>query len=207
MTARSSRAPLLILFALLAALAVPTAIVLSAGSDSVSTYRHASSMHPVMPGHGRVMPTDVHPTARAGQLVVDVGDYWFKPTTRRMRAGRYQLVVHSYAYTAHDVMVERMPIKFSGPGQPVDEAAPYGVDGLMPGMHKSASMVLGPGRWEVFCSVGGHYMAGQHFELDVYGHLPRTMNEQRHGMGDDEEGGPGIGPMDGQSMGGGGSMM
>ncbi|MBI5105130.1 MAG: hypothetical protein HZB46_09145 [Solirubrobacterales bacterium] len=144
------------------------------------------SEHPVMPGHGAVMPTDVTPVARHGQFAVDVGDYWFKPSSRRLRAGRYQLVVRSYGITGHDVMIERTPIEMSAPGQPVDEAAPYGVDGLEPGTRRSTSVVLGPGRWEVFCSVGGHYLAGQHFTIDVSGRLPHGMHERTHGMEDEE---------------------
>ena len=193
--------PVLIVVAVLAAAALPTGIVLLArGSDDdvAAAYRHSSNTRPVMPGHGLVMPSDVHAMARAGELVVDVGDYWFKPSSRSLRAGRYRLAVHNYGVIQHDVMVERTPIKFSAPGQPVDEAAPYGVDGLMPGMRKSASMVLGPGRWEIFCSVGGHYMSGQHVVINVSGHLAPGMSERMSGMGDDEDGG--MGTMDRTAM-------
>lgn len=119
-----------------------------------------------------------HVVARAqrGQLKVLVGDYWFKPSARRLRAGTYRFVAHNYGGVGHDVMVERTPIKLAAPGAPIDEAAPYGVDGLEPGTTKSIEIMLTPGRWEIFCSVAGHYQAGQHQILTVYGHMPRGMN-------------------------------
>ena len=85
-------------------------------------------------------------------------------------------------------MLERTPIEFSGPGAPVDEAAPYGVDGLEPGTTKTTEIMLTPGRWEVFCSVAGHYQAGQHQILTVYGHMPRGMKAPKPmgGMGGDD---------------------
>src|SRR5262249_22268943 len=120
-------------------------------------------------------PNMVSVPARAGHLDVAVGDIWFKPSYATMPAGRVTLSAHNYGSTNHDVMIERTPIKFDGPGQPVDEAALAGVDGLAPGMTKSTTVVLGPGRYEIFCSDPGHYGAGQHKILMVTGHLPRGM--------------------------------
>ena len=176
-----------------ALVATPAGIVFATRGDGTAS-PNTSASRPVMPGHGLVMPTDVAAVGGPRQLVVAVGDYWFKPSVRRLRAGRYGLVARNYGVTAHDVMVERTPIEFSEPGQPVDEAAPYGVEALTPGTRGSTSVVLGPGRWEVFCSVGGHYQSGQHFTLDVYGRLPSGMHERTHGMEEDE------GPDEGGSM-------
>jgi uncharacterized cupredoxin-like copper-binding protein len=174
----------LVFIAFAAVVAIPVAIVLSAGDDGELTAAHhrAERGRPVMPGHGSVMPTDVRADARPGEFVVAVGDYWFKPSSRSLRAGRYRLVAQSYGVVAHDVMVERVPIAFEAPNQPVDEAAPYGIEDVVPGVRKSATVVLGPGRWAVFCSISGHYVAGQHFTLDVHGRLPVGMRERTMGM-------------------------
>ena len=163
--------------------AIPVAIALTAGDDELTAAHHrAERARAVMPGHGSVMPTDVRAIARPGEFVVAVGDYWFKASSRRLRAGRYRLVAQSYGIIAHDVMIERVPIAFTAPNQPVDEAAPYGIEDVVPGVRKSDTVVLGPGRWEVFCSIGGHYVAGQHLTLDVHGRLPRGMRERTMGM-------------------------
>lgn len=139
-------------------------------------------------GH-HMYPAHVTPRAETGQITVDVGDYWFKPSTHRVRAGVYRFSAHNYGVVQHDVMVERMPIKMMGPGQPVDEAAPYGVDGLMPGMTMSTKVMLTAGRWEVFCSLTGHYRSGQHQIITVYGHMPPGMRAPRSmGMDDDNDG-------------------
>ena len=128
----------------------------------------------VASGH-HMSPSHVRPQAVRGRLDVAVGDYWFKPSTRRLRAGRYTFTTHNYGVVQHDVMIERVPIKFESPGAPVDEAAPFGIDGLKPGMTNSTTAMLTAGRWEIFCSVAGHYRSGQHQTITVYGRMPQRM--------------------------------
>ena len=168
-----------------------------AGNAPAST--SSATRAQVMPGHGMVMPHQVSVRASKGQLAVAMGDYWFKASSMRMRAGVYTFRAHNYGITAHDVMIERTPIKFSSPGMPIDEAAPYGLDDMDPGMTKTTRIALTPGRWEMFCSVPGHYMAGQHQTITVYGQMPRGTHMPKPGM--DSEG-MGSGGMDtGQSQG------
>jgi uncharacterized cupredoxin-like copper-binding protein len=180
-----------IVVAMTAVFAVIGVLVLATRNAGSSSNRSLSGHH-MYAGH-------VTPNARRGDLEVLVGDYWFKPSTHRLRAGVYRFVAHNYGIVQHDVMLERTPIRFSAPGTPVDEAAPYGVDGLQPGMTKSTTVMLTAGRWEVFCSVAGHYQSGQHQILTVYGRMPRGMRAPRStGMGMD--GGDGGG-MNGGGMG------
>lgn len=188
-----------VIIALLVAVTIPTAIVLAVHDDRVD--EAATSKPPVMPGHGSVMPTAVRVSGASGRLTVGVGDYWFKPSSRRIPAGKYRLSARNYGVIPHDVMIERAPIEFAAPGQPVDEAASYGVEDLEPGAAKSADeVILGPGRWVLFCSLSGHYTAGQRVTVEVYGRLPAGMEEARGGMAEDEEGGEAQGT--GEAMGG-----
>ena len=177
----TSRLSIVVILGIGGVLAGILAMVLLLSGEDRST--SAPVARPVMPGHGLVMPSDVHPAVRAGRLDVAVGDYWFKPGAMRLRAGAYRMVAHNYGVVGHDLMVERMPIKFSAPNQPVDGAAPFGVDDLMPGTTKTTRLVLTPGRWEFFCSVGGHYLSGQHMVVEVYGRMPASLAHRGHGGG------------------------
>lgn len=114
--------------------------------------------HPAFPSAGAEPARTVN---------VHVGDYWFKLSTDRVPAGRVTLTARNVGATMHDVMIERVPIKLSAPGVPVDMAAQAGFDGLEPGSASRTTVVLAPGRYAIFCSVPGHYQAGQHGELTV----------------------------------------
>jgi uncharacterized cupredoxin-like copper-binding protein len=177
--------PLVVLAAALVAVLAAIGILLyatrgSSGNEVVVTRHHMYAAH-------------VTPKAHKGQLEVAVGDYWFKPSSDRLRAGIDRFTTHNYGVVQHDVMVERTPITFSSPGAPVDEAAPYGVDDLQPGMTKSTTVMLTPGRWELFCSVPGHFQSGQHEVITVHGQMPRGMQVPKSmGMGDEGSGGMGM---------------
>ncbi len=140
------------------------------GSRSESTAQHRA----VMPGHGLIMPTDVQVANRPGTLMVAMGDYWFKPGTHRVRAGRYRFTARNYGSIPHDIMLARSPIKFESPAQPAD--AGVGLDDMSPGMTRTMIVTLTPGRWEWFCSLPGHYAAGQRAVLHVVGSAPQTMH-------------------------------
>lgn len=139
---------------------------------------HASvAPHQVMPGHGSVMPSDVRIADRPGTLTVAMGDYWFKPGTHRVRAGRYRFVAHNYGSIPHDIMLAPTPITFESANQPAD--AGVGLDGMQPGMTRSMKVILTPGRWEFFCSLPGHYASGQHAVLEVVGPMPKGLDTRR----------------------------
>ena len=147
------------------------ALVLSQTSGSRS--ESVAQQRAVMPGHGLTMPSDVRVANRPGTLTVAMGDYWFKPSTHRVRAGRYRFTARNYGSIPHDIMLARMPIKFESPAQPAD--AGVGLDDMSPGMTRTMIVTLTPGRWEWFCSLPGHYAAGQRAVLQVVGHAPKAM--------------------------------
>lgn len=126
-------------------------------------------------GHHHMLASHLTPAAGPQVLDVAIGDYWFKPSSNRLRTGAYTFKAHNYGSIPHDVMIERTPIKMSAPGAPIDEAAPYGLDGMEPGLTKATKVMLTAGRWELFCSLPGHYVAGQREIITVYGPMSRNM--------------------------------
>ena len=181
--ARTAWQPVLIVGLIVLAGAVATALALlmprafERGPDNSAFQRADGGM--MM--HGMITAGMVRPTAGAHELMVGVGDYWFKPSATRLRAGRYRLSAHNYGAVEHDVMIERVPIEFEN-GQPVDEAAPFGVEGLKPRSTMSSTAVLTAGKWELFCSLPGHYASGQRAVIEVYGSLPRGTRDGESGM-------------------------
>lgn len=178
---------------LLVVLAVAASAALLVGLFVLLATRNtdAGPTNTAFAGH-HMEPSHVVARAHRGELKVLVGDYWFKPSARRLHAGVYRFTAKNDGVIQHDVMIERTPIKFSAPGAPIDEAAPYGIDDLQPSTTKSAKIMLDAGQWELFCSVPGHYQSGQHERITVYGHMPRgmklpkamDMDEGATGMGD-----------------------
>lgn len=147
----------------------------------------------VMPGHGAVMPTDVDVVAAAGELKVAMGDYWFKPSARRLPAGRYTLTGQNVGFVEHDLMLEKFPIRMAGPGQPDEAAATYGLESMEPKTTSRREVTLDAGTWVLFCSVPGHYRAGQRITVRVYGQLPAGTRRPPETMGSDRTGAGGTG--------------
>jgi hypothetical protein len=92
---------------------------------------------------------------------------------RRIPAGDVELVVRNQGPDAHEVIMVR-----SGGSQPplrrdgltVDEEALHevgAVEGLDPHGVRRIRLHLAPGRYELFCNMAGHFMAGMHDELVV----------------------------------------
>ena len=105
--------------------------------------------------------------AQAGRVTLEFGNFWLKPPAARVSAGRTTFLVRNESGAYHDLMIERVPIEFEGPNQPVEMAAEAGVEGLSPGEAGQVVVRLRPGRYELFCSVPGHYANGLHTELTV----------------------------------------
>lgn len=171
----------LILFTVLLIAALMSVFVVTRPSDRVDGAQSAAGQTRVMPGMGLIMPENVRVPVGARLFDVAIGDYWFKAGQARLHAGAYTFKAHNYGVVAHDIMIERAPIKLSAPGTPIDEAAPFGLDGMQPGMTKSAKIMLTAGKWELFCSVPGHYQSGQHQTITVYGRMPRGMRPPKSG--------------------------
>lgn len=113
--------------------------------------------------------------SRAPHVLVHVTekDFRIEVEPRRIPAGEVELVVRNHGPDTHEVIMVR-----SGGSQPplrrdgftVDEEALQEVgaaEGLDPHGVERVRLHLAPGRYELFCNMAGHFMAGMHAELVV----------------------------------------
>ena len=111
----------------------------------------------------------------AGTLVrVNERDFRLTVTPKHVRAGDVLLAVRNYGPDTHELIIvrsgSRLPLRRDG--LTVDERAlgPVTVatiDGAGPGAVRRERLHLAPGRYELFCNMAGHFMAGMHGELVV----------------------------------------
>lgn len=113
--------------------------------------------------------------SRAPHAVVRITERDFRIVLkpRRITAGDVELVVRNQGPDTHEVIVVR-----SGGSQPplrrdgltVDEEALHevgAVEAVDPHGVQRVRVHLAPGRYELFCNMAGHFMAGMHGELVV----------------------------------------
>ena len=116
--------------------------------------------------HGRFTSAQVA-AAKKGVVHVQLGDIWVAPTVSSVKAGKVVFKAKNVGKIEHELMVERMPMKFDAPMQPNEDAA----QGMIPDMEGGGSgqmtMHLTPGKYMLFCNVQGHYAAGQHMVFTV----------------------------------------
>ena len=116
------------------------------------------------------------PTAgpRARLVEVNERDFHIAITPNHVPAGNVLLVARNQGPDTHEVIVvrsrSRLPLRLDG--LTVDEAALEHVtvasfDGAGPGTARYLRLHLAPGRYELFCNMAGHFMAGMHGELVV----------------------------------------
>jgi hypothetical protein len=92
---------------------------------------------------------------------------------RRIPAGNVELVVGNQGPDTHELIMVRpsgsqLPLRRDG--LTVDEEALRevgAVEGLDPHGVRRVRLHLAPGRYELFCNMAGHFMAGMHGELVV----------------------------------------
>jgi len=112
----------------------------------------------------------------AARTVVRVNERDFRLTVApsHVRAGNVRLAVRNRGPDTHEVVVvrsrSRLPLRRDG--LTVDEEAlsavtAAAVDGTGPGSVQEVRVHLAPGRYELFCNMAGHFMAGMHAELVV----------------------------------------
>jgi uncharacterized cupredoxin-like copper-binding protein len=143
--------------------------VSSAGAPGTmmgSASRSASGMMMGNGGHGRFSSAQVAAAAK-GTVYVQLGDYWAAPTVGSVRAGKVTFVASNVGRVPHELMIERMPIKFDAPMQPNEDAAQGMIDDMAPGHSGRMSLRLSPGTYMLFCNAPGHYVAGQHTTFTV----------------------------------------
>jgi uncharacterized cupredoxin-like copper-binding protein len=117
-------------------------------------------------GHGKFTSAMVSAAAR-GKVYVQLGDYWVAPTVPSVRAGKVTFIASSVGRVPHELMVERMPMKFDSPMHPNEDAAQGMIEDMDPGKGGRMTMRLKPGTYMLFCNLPGHYVAGQHSVFKV----------------------------------------
>jgi uncharacterized cupredoxin-like copper-binding protein len=117
-------------------------------------------------GHGRFTSAMMGAAAR-GEVYVQLGDYWAAPAVSSVRAGKVTFIASNVGRVPHEVMVERMPMKFDSPMHPKEDAAQGMIEDMDPGKDGRMTMRLRPGTYMLFCNLPGHYAAGQHATFTV----------------------------------------
>jgi uncharacterized cupredoxin-like copper-binding protein len=114
------------------------------------------------------------PAPARGQIVhVKERDFRILVRPKQVRAGEISFVVENDGPVTHELMVARrksshLPLRSDG--LTVDEEAfPTAgeVEGALPGGTHVLRLRLAPGRYELFCNMSGHYLAGMRADLVV----------------------------------------
>ena len=114
------------------------------------------------------------PVAEAGRTLVHVNerDFRIAVTPNHVPAGDVLIVMRNHGPDTHELIMvrsqSRLPLRRDG--LTVDEdvlSAVATVEGAGPGHVGQVRLHLAPGRYELFCNMAGHFMAGMHAELVV----------------------------------------
>jgi uncharacterized cupredoxin-like copper-binding protein len=114
------------------------------------------------------------PTAVTGGTLVHVSerDFRIAVTPNHVPAGDVLVVMRNHGPDTHELIMvrsrSRLPLRRDG--LTVDEdvlSAVAAVEGAGPGHVGQVRLHLAPGRYELFCNMAGHFMAGMHAELVV----------------------------------------
>ena len=116
-----------------------------------------------------------HSTSPKGAVVrVTVKDFHIKLSRTHVPAGDVRLVVKNRGPDTHEVLIARTsaPLPLRADNITVDEDAlePVTVDEVEaepPGDVEVLGVKLRPGRYELFCNMAGHYLAGMRARLVV----------------------------------------
>jgi uncharacterized cupredoxin-like copper-binding protein len=117
-------------------------------------------------GHGKFTSAAMSAAAH-GKIYVQLGDYWAAPTVSSVRAGKVTFIATNVGRVPHELMLERMPMKFDSPMHPNEDAAQGMIEDMDPGHRGRMTMRLGPGTYMLFRNAPGHYAAGQHMLFNV----------------------------------------
>lgn len=151
-----------------AALAVASFAAIIALSNDDDNGPSMMSAPAAVPAGG--MGGGMHAAAQAatGRTInVQLGEMYVKPNFGSISAGKVTFAAKNMGKVEHELMVERAPIKFDGPGRPTEDAAMGMIEDMGPGGHGKMTLNLKPGKYVLFCNVTGHYAAGQHTTFTV----------------------------------------
>jgi len=111
--------------------------------------------------------------ARAPVVHVQERDFRIVIKPKQIRAGDVRLVVENDGPVTHELIVARrrtsaLPLRSDGLTVDEDSFPTAGaVEGAHPGRVHQLRLHLKPGRYQLFCNMAGHYLAGMHAELVV----------------------------------------
>jgi uncharacterized cupredoxin-like copper-binding protein len=112
--------------------------------------------------------------ARETVVRVNERDFQLTVTPNHVQAGNVRLVLRNHGPDTHELVVvrsrSRLPLRRDGltvDEQTLSSVTAASVDGTGPGSAGQVRVHLAPGRYELFCNMAGHFMAGMHSELVV----------------------------------------
>jgi uncharacterized cupredoxin-like copper-binding protein len=101
------------------------------------------------------------------------GEFAITPSVATARAGKATFVITNRGTITHEVNVIRVAgptvvlPRGRTPGQVLERGKIAAAEGLRAGRHTSLSVVLKPGRYQLFCNIPGHYMSGMRTTITV----------------------------------------
>jgi uncharacterized cupredoxin-like copper-binding protein len=174
---------------LIALLALAGTLLLSAcgGGDEVEPVAESSAEEPAAERSAEPasQPSDAAP---AREVTVRMGEMFFKPDQRRLKAGKVTVKARNVGDVEHDIVMvqtdlpaDEMPMTPEG-GPDYERAGHvmfgghggggHGAEGgddihVMPGHTERVQVTLEPGEYVLVCTYSGHYQAGQQASLKV----------------------------------------
>ena len=114
------------------------------------------------------------PTAVTGATLVHVSerDFHIAVTPNHVPAGDVLVLMRNHGPDTHELIMvrsrSRLPLRRDGLTVDEDVLSATGlVEGAGPGHVGQVRLHLAPGRYELFCNMAGHFMAGMHADLVV----------------------------------------
>ena len=121
--------------------------------------------------HAPALPKAATPAKAAagtGGVGVTLGDMWVKTPTPTAKAGKVTFNVTNTGATMHQFAIGADPLTMDG-AEPAAAAAIAKGEMLHTGDTETVSADLKPGKYVLYCLMGGHYAAGQHIPFTVTG--------------------------------------
>jgi uncharacterized cupredoxin-like copper-binding protein len=101
-------------------------------------------------------------------------DFQISAKPSHLAAGSVRLFLRNEGPETHELILvrsrSRLPLRPDGmtvDEQRLDSLTVASIDGTGPGREASVQLHLARGRYELFCNMAGHFMAGMHAELVV----------------------------------------
>jgi uncharacterized cupredoxin-like copper-binding protein len=119
------------------------------------------------PAGAEAAPAKSSSTAAKG-IGVTLGEMWVKTSTPTAKAGKVTFNVSNTGATMHQFAIGADPLTMEG-SEPAAAAAIAKGDMLHTGDTETVTADLKPGKYILYCLMGGHYAAGQKLPFTVSG--------------------------------------